>query len=90
MFTYAHRLTVEPDGHESHEFEHITIDAPTRDRAIAGLVARRFTLADEIALINNKLSAQPGADSEYDSYMSYRAECHAIADASIAGYEAAE
>lgn len=90
MFTYNHHLVIEPDGHESHEFNHITIDAPTRERAVAGLVALRFTLADEIALINNKLSGHQGADEEYNAYMAYRDECKLTADRSIEGYEAVE
>lgn len=89
MFTFSHKRKLEDNAY-IHEFDHIIIDAQSRDRAIAGLVARRFTFADEIALINNKLSAQTGADEEYNSYMLYREECKSLADLSISGHEEVE
>ena len=90
MFTYDHCLGISQDGHELHKFNYITIDSPGRDRAIAGMVALRFTYADEIALINNKLSAKENAEEEYAAYLAYRDECKLIVDKSLQGYEETE
>lgn len=90
MFTYDHCLSINLDGHKLHKFNYITVDSPTRDKAIAGMVALRFTYADEIALINNKLSEKEGSDDEYGAYLAYRDECKLTVDKSLQGHEEVE
>jgi len=83
LFAY-NRETVTVEGEEKYQFDAIEVDKPDRDVVIAALLAQRYSLADEIALINNKLSSAPGCDEEYGAYLQFRAETKSIVDTSIA------
>lgn len=89
MFTFSHLKKT--DGDEvKHYFNFVYTEQQTRGAAISSLIARRYSLFDEIALINNKLIGAENAEQEYADYMHYREEVKAVVDQSLQGYEAAE
>jgi hypothetical protein len=83
LFTY-NRLTEIVDTIAVHQFDAIEIDKPDRDSAISALITNRYSIADEIALINNRLSGGSTELAEYESYHQFRIDIKNTVDLSIA------
>lgn len=74
-YTELNYKEVTPEEYENYKRE--LEKSSNYDKAVSGLIHSRYTIDDEIALINNIL-ANPDNDSikaEYDEYQRFRLEC---------------
>jgi oligoendopeptidase F len=83
LFAYD-RETVIIEGKEQYQFDSVETDRPERDAAISALIALKYSIADEIALINNRLSGGATELAEYETYRQFREEVKNKVDLSIA------
>jgi hypothetical protein len=64
----------------SFRYKTLTVNGPVnRDKLIRALVSEKYSLEDEIALINNYLTAPAMHEQEYNQYQIYRNTCKTIA-----------
>lgn len=64
-----------------YEAETVNVVEISKKEILKALIKRRYTLDDELALINNKNLGEEQYISEYADYQAYRVECRALATA---------
>ena len=64
-----------------YEAETVNVVEISKEEILKALIKRRYTLDDELAIINNKNLGEERYISEYVDYQAYRVECKALATA---------
>ena len=62
-----------------YEAETVNVTEISKEEIIKSLIKRRYTLDEELAIINNKNLDEERYISEYDDYQAYRIKCKALA-----------
>lgn len=80
--TYFKRSTALP-GDSAEDFEEVEeipafSEAKYKER-VQALIAERYSIGDEVAIINNRGDGDPEHEAEHAEYMAYRALCKAKA-----------
>ena len=81
MFNFDVAERTNDDGQVSFDFQSVIIPLKEKDEIVKAIIHDRYTLDDEIALVNN-FNAGANID-EYNLYQSYRTYAKSIANAAI-------
>jgi hypothetical protein len=78
-FYYNHTTTQnEQDEQLMHEAEFVEVDEIARDKVVAALVRRKYSINDEAAILRKKLSGEEGSTAAFEAYNIYVNECKSI------------
>ena len=69
----------ESEGIVMYEYDTVTVDKLDYSHIIRKLIAERYSIEDELALINNHTADPEVYEGRYNEYQSYRAECKLLA-----------
>lgn len=82
LFNYNITTRVTEEGETEYIYDSIKIEEPfSRDAIIRALIKERYSIDDEVALINNYNSGT--GQIEYDEYQNYRTQVKTIVDAAF-------
>jgi len=68
------------------DYQYLNVHAVTRSEIKRCLIKERYSLDDEIALINNRELGDLNSN-EYNLYQSFRAQCSVVANSIVSYYE---
>lgn len=71
---------VDEDEEMFFEFETLEVPEIKKSAIVAGLIRRKYSIDDEIALINNHEIDKTTYSVDYQEYQDYRVECKTIAN----------
>jgi len=69
----------ECEGVVMYEYDTVTIDKLDYSHIVRKLISERYTIEDELALINNYIADPAMYEDRYNEYQSYREECKLLA-----------
>lgn len=69
----------EQEGVLTYEYNVLTVDSLDYDHIVRKLMAEKYSIEDEIALINNHISDAEAYAASYQEYQQYRSECKTLA-----------
>ena len=77
----------EREGIVVYEYDTVTVDKLDYSHIIRKLIAERYSIEDELALINNHIADPAMYEGRYNEYQSYRAECKLLATQILTNYD---
>jgi hypothetical protein len=58
--------------HTVFEYEYVEVENTDRNTLVRAMMKDKYSIEDELALINNKFKGDPNGNIEYEDYQTYR------------------